>query len=291
MRCPPASRCRIAAGTALSATVLCATPVLAQGPGVDTGLAAGVSVLVQALSAGLATLLVGGGFLFLADGYTARTTDRIHEQPGETFVFGIAIGLLTLLVVVVLAITIVGLVLAIPILLAVSVVGVLGYLAVGRLVSEEPPLVLGVAVGASAFVGGVPVLGGLVGFVLSSMALGAVYLEYRDDGTTEPSGDGRAGTNAGTTPGSGKPAGPVSDASTGRSGRPSKETPGKSADPSLGPQKRGGGESDTGPAGEPDSPDWEDESVSEWGWGLEDERGDDTEEGAGTDGSDSADEQ
>jgi hypothetical protein len=267
--------------------VLSATPVLAQRPGVDTGLAAGVSVLVQALSAGLATLLVGGGFLFLAEEYTTKTTDRIHEQPGETFVFGIGLGLLTLLVVVVLAITVVGLVLAIPILLAVSVVGVLGYLAVGRLVSDEPPVVLSVAVGVSAFVGGVPVLGGLVGFVLGSMALGAVYLEYRDDGTTDPSGERRPGTNAGTTPGNERPDGPAGDASTGRSGRPPEETAGKPADPDTGPQKRGGDESDAGPTGEPDSPDREDESVSEWGWGLDDDG--DTEEGAGTDGSDPAD--
>lgn len=60
-------------------------------------------------------------------------------------------------------------------------VGVRGYLAVGKALKEDLIVALVVAVALAGLVGAIPVLGGIIGFVLSSIGVGATYLQYRDE--------------------------------------------------------------------------------------------------------------
>ncbi|MFC6836768.1 hypothetical protein [Halomarina ordinaria] len=165
---------------------LFAAPAAAQRP-FDTGTTVGVEAAVASLVA----LVVGGGLLAFAPTYTGRTTRRITEDPGETFVYGVGLGVAVVVLVVVLVLTVVGSLLVIPLAVVVAVAGTLGYLAAGRVVTDSRPLVLLVAVFLAVAVAVVPLLGGLLGFVLSSLGMGAAYLDYRDDGAS--TGDGTPG--------------------------------------------------------------------------------------------------
>lgn len=185
MSSPPPLNRRIELSTALGAVALLvglALPAAAQQPP-DRVPTTGGSMLLDAAVAGVVTLLVGGGFVALAPEYTERTTDRALEDPGETFLYGLGILVAAIVVVFLLAITIVGLVLAIPLVIVLAVVGQLGYLAAGRAVADDWGVALLFAVVVSALSNGVPVLGGLVGFVLGSVGTGAWYLDYRDGGS------------------------------------------------------------------------------------------------------------
>lgn len=142
----------------------------------------GVSPAGEVLGAALITLVVGGGLLAFAPEYTERTTQRIHDLPGVTFIYGLGLVVLTIIVVALLAITVVGLLAVIPIIIGLIVVGELGYLAAGRAVTDNWGVALLVAMGCSVIVAGVPILGSLLGLILSSMGLGAAYLGYRDGG-------------------------------------------------------------------------------------------------------------
>lgn len=272
MRRPPIQSSRTVAVAVLLGVVVYTAPALAQqpgpGPGSEIGLL-GVSLLVQAVFGALITLTVGGGWILLAEEYTERTTDRVLEQPGRTFLYGLAIAIATFVLAVLLVITIVGVVVAIPLFVALVVIAELGYLAVGRAVVDDWLAVLGVAVVAAAFAGGVPVLGGLVGFVLSCMAYGSVYLEYRAD----DEGDEQV-----TASGPSVPDGYSVD-------RQRESGTATSQSSSTGDTDTGGSDA----TGEPRETeversnrpaDWNDESVSEWDWGLDDETEDDD---AGTD--------
>jgi len=75
----------------------------------------------------------------------------------------------------------------------------LGYLAAGRAVSDNWGVVLLVAIGASAVVVGLPVLGVVLAFVLSSMGLGTTYLYYREDDQSPSDRSGKDGPNGSTT--------------------------------------------------------------------------------------------
>ncbi len=160
------------------------TPAAAQRP--ETG----VSPLGEVLGAVLTTVVVGGGFILLAAEYTDRTTRHIREKPVETFLYGFGIAIVALIALVVLFVSVIGVILAIPLAIAMLIVSEIGYLAVGRVVTESWGFALLIAVGASAIVGGVPIVGTLLGMVLSSFGFGAAYLEYRDDGRPDR---GRAG--------------------------------------------------------------------------------------------------
>lgn len=186
MRSPPPQNRRIVRPTAIAGAVavgtlsLLALPAAAQQPP-DQVPTTGFSLWLDAVIGGVITLLIGGGFVALAPEYTERTTDRVLETPGETFLYGIGIFVAAIVVIFLLAITIVGFVLVIPLVIALVVVGELGYLAVGRSVADDWGPVLLIAIAISAVASGVPYLGGLVGFVLGCLGMGAWYLEYRDD--------------------------------------------------------------------------------------------------------------
>ena len=187
MPSPPLSRERTVAATAVGAVLLFVLPVAAQptNPTPEPGL----SPVGQAFGGALLTLVVGGGLIALVPEYTERTTDRILETPGETFLYGLVLTVLGLVLAFLLAITVVGVILVVPLVVAAVVLGELGYLAAGRLLTDDWAVVLLGAVVVAAFAGGVPFLGTLVGFVLGSMGIGAWYLEHRDGGSGGDAGD------------------------------------------------------------------------------------------------------
>lgn len=193
MRSPPPQTRRIAHPIAIAGAVtvgalsLLAVPVAAQQPP-DQFPTTGFSLWVDAVVAGVVTLLIGGGFVALTPEYTERTTDRVLETPGETFLYGLGIFVAAVVVMFLLTITIVGILLVVPLVIALVVVGELGYLAAGRSVTDDWGPVLLVAIVVSAFTSGVPIVGGLVGFVLGCMGMGAWFLEYRDDGSDSSGG-------------------------------------------------------------------------------------------------------
>lgn len=182
MRRPPLSRSYAFIAVALGALWFVAAPVSAQQSVPDTGYQ--FPFVVDALIGGIASLVICGGFIVLVPEYTERTTDRIIDDPGETFLYGLGISIALFVVIFLLAITIIGIVLAIPLAFVVAIIGQLGYLAAGRTASNEWYLVLLTAVVVGALSNGIPILGALIGFILSSMGLGAVYLDYKDDSDT-----------------------------------------------------------------------------------------------------------
>lgn len=173
--------------TALAIAVIVPTIALAQyGPGPDyaNDAASTVAPLVSGIGAGLTTLLIGALLVLFAPAYTERVTDRAIDAPGATFLWGFGVSILVVVVAFVFAITIVGLVIAIPLVLVFGLFALVasefGFLAAGRLVSEDWTVVVLVAVLVAVFTGYVPLLGGLVGFVLGSIGIGAAIFEYRD---------------------------------------------------------------------------------------------------------------
>lgn len=185
--CPPSPR-RLRTAALATATTLITVPAVALAQRTSNGFETGTETAtatpwyVQAIITGGLTLVIGGLLVAVAPHSTRRRTDRALEQPGVAFVYGVVslaavIGLSFLL-----AITGIGIVLAIPLLLffvlIALVAGEYGYLAVGRLASDSWPLALGVAVAVAALVGAVPILGGIVGFVISSIGMGTVVREF-----------------------------------------------------------------------------------------------------------------
>ncbi|OAQ52243.1 hypothetical protein HTG_11520 [Natrinema mahii] len=191
---PPSSRLRTAVLAA--GTTLLAVPGLALAQRAPDGFESGTETAaatpwyVQAIGAGLVTLVVGGLLLAVAPDSTRRQTDRALESPGIAFVYGIASLVAVIGASVLLAITVIGLVLAIPLLLVFALValvaGEYGYLAVGRLVSDNRLLALGCAIVVSVAVGAVPVLGSVVGFVISSVGLGTVVMAFLEGRNSRP---------------------------------------------------------------------------------------------------------
>lgn len=137
-----------------------------------------VSLLGSVLGSMLLTLVIGGGLLAITPEYVDRTTGRILDDPGETVLYGVGIGIVLAIGIVVLFLTVFGIVLAIPLFIATIVASELGYLAAGRVVTDEWGPALLVAMVVSAIVVVVPILGAIVGLVLSSAGIGAAYLEY-----------------------------------------------------------------------------------------------------------------
>lgn len=207
MSSPPVRTGTRSLGTLIGVIALFTLPVAAQRPP-DVVPTTGFSMTIDAVIGGVVTLLIGGGLIAIAPGFTERTTGRVLEEPGETFLYGLGIFIAALVVVVLLAITIVGIVLVVPLVIALAVIGELGFLAAGRAVVDDWAAVLLVAIVVSAFTNGVPYLGGLVGFVLACMGLGAWYLDYRDDGAS-------TGASPGIDPVSGEPAGSSHTGETG----------------------------------------------------------------------------
>ena len=139
---------------------------------------------VLAFVAGLAVNLVLGAIVVgVAPDYSEAIVRRIRSEPVESFVFGIATLIATLVVAVLLAITIIGLVVLVPGAFLLAIVGlvanVLATVTVGAVAtgwSEGSSLWTSVAVGAVvvALLTAIPVVSDLTNFVLGTFGMGAI---------------------------------------------------------------------------------------------------------------------
>lgn len=181
---PPSPRATASAAVAAATLLLASTaPVLAQydrdaAPvGTETVID---TMFTDAVASAVLTLVIGGLLIALAPGTTRDLTDRALDDPGIAFVYGLLSFIIVIGSFVLLAITVIGLIVGIPLLIVYVIVAVvageLGYLAVGRLVTEDWILVLSIAVAVSAITGAVPVFGTTIEFVIVSVGVGTVIL-------------------------------------------------------------------------------------------------------------------
>ncbi|AGB17121.1 hypothetical protein Halru_2540 [Halovivax ruber XH-70] len=171
-------------------SLVVATGTVAASPGgPSVGRATGAQGgLGAAIVGGLVTLVVGGFLVWGARSYTSTVTDMARSESGRSFLVGFVafLGILGLIFL--------GLATGILLLVAIPVAFVyallcivgsmIGLLAIGRSLAESWVSALLVAVVVSLFVSGVPFLGGLVGFVVTTVGTGAVINHARDDSNT-----------------------------------------------------------------------------------------------------------
>lgn len=146
-------------------------------------------------------LILAGALLAFATEYAGERLEDVHEDPGGSFLWGLAFGVGIPILLVILAVTVVGLIVALPGAIALFVVGIAGnavtVLWVGSLLTggTGSPRVEHVAVGALAMavLGSIPVVGRFLASVVGLFGLGAVgrdlYLSWRGG---DRGGSGRA---------------------------------------------------------------------------------------------------
>lgn len=154
----------------------------AQSPtaGLDIGFGAGL--VIQFLVSLVAYLLLGGALVAFGPRYADATVSDLRDDPGGAFGWGLVTGIVAPIVLVILALTIIGLVVAIPgfiILLVLSIVGNAVTVAwIGSTLADTGGAVDGYAVGvgalALAIVGAIPLLGGFLTSLLGLFGLGVV---------------------------------------------------------------------------------------------------------------------
>jgi|AntRauMinimDraft_4_1070384.scaffolds.fasta_scaffold00253_30 hypothetical protein len=168
---------------ALSSVLLAVVPATVAGQPGAAAESAQLPPTVQALVGFVSTLLLGGLLLALAPEFVDRGVERIHDEGVACFGWGVFVLVAFVGVSVLLAVTVVGIVLVIPLALGFFVVAVvgnaLGYLALfdGFVESRRVALVAGAVVAGVTNL--IPILGGLVGFVVGSLGVGAVVRDYR----------------------------------------------------------------------------------------------------------------
>jgi hypothetical protein len=144
-----------------------------------------LSPTIRAAITFLTDLVVGGILVAAAPRYTRTSIDKIRNEPGESFIWGLGLGIGGTIAIIILAITIIGLIVAIPAGIVLVILGVVGgavsTVFLGTILGEKVTggtLSLAVALAIGAFTAAVlsviPILGGLVMFVVDSFGLGIV---------------------------------------------------------------------------------------------------------------------
>ncbi|MFC6724113.1 hypothetical protein ACFQE1_06940 [Halobium palmae] len=164
-------------GTASAALTALVGTAVAQQPPAGPQLS-----LVTRLGIGLVVNLVVGAIVVAAvPDYVRSTADRIHDDPGGSFGW----GLLAFIGLIVASVLIVTVIVTIPLLLILGLVGgSIATVAVGQFavdVRRDGDLwkALGVGVVALVLVGLVPIVGGVVNFVVGMLGGGAMVNEFR----------------------------------------------------------------------------------------------------------------
>ncbi|QZY01096.1 hypothetical protein K6T25_11575 [Halobaculum rubrum] len=126
-------------------------------------------------------LLLGGALVAFGPEYAARKLDEFRDDPGETVVWGLIVGIGVPIALGILAITIIGLVIAIPGALVLAGVGIVGSAVMVGVVGSflthgGDPDGTAVLVGALvlALATAIPVLGGLINWLVTLPGVGMV---------------------------------------------------------------------------------------------------------------------
>ena len=182
-------------------------PALATQPAADPG--SGIGFVGTFLVYVVLTLVIGALVLALGPEYTRSIDRRIREEPVESGLYGLATVIGLFVATFVLVITVIGILLWIPLVLAFFVVALVGdtiaAITIGAALhrsvstSGESTLGIGLLLGAVVvgFLVAIPVVGGLVGFVVSTVGVGAMVRSWwlGRDGKRDPlaaHGTGRA---------------------------------------------------------------------------------------------------
>lgn len=173
MACQPSNYSYHAIGTLLFAAILVPTSTVltttarSEPTQVDP-------VVAGVLSAGI-VLVIGGVYAFGPQKYTERATQKIHQRPGTMFVTGLLVWIATTVLLVVVAFIAwpLGFLLALVVGIPLGIVSILGYLAVGRLVTESWHIAVVIAAIVGGITGFVPIAGGILALILGCMGIGA----------------------------------------------------------------------------------------------------------------------
>jgi len=137
-----------------------------------------------ALGGALITLLVGGLLLAVKRSFADSVTSKVRSEPGRSFLVGFVTFLAVIGFLFLGFATRILIIFAYPVFIAfvlLALVGaVLAYLAIGHSLVDGVAGALLVATVVGALIAGIPVLGGLVGFVVGSIGTGAVINHVRD---------------------------------------------------------------------------------------------------------------
>lgn len=176
----------LALGAAGVALVGCTGLAAAGSPRPGAHLGTGIRVGLRFATSLVVALVLGGGLAAVAPGYARATVDAINEDPAGALGWGLVVGIAAPVLLVLLAVTIIGLVVAIPGFIVLFVVGVagnavtvlwLGWTLVGEVGGSAA--VAGAVV--YALLAAVPVLGGLLTTLVGLLGLGEVSRRlYRD---------------------------------------------------------------------------------------------------------------
>lgn len=177
----PSTRSLAAAGSVLAVLAFAGlTAAQSPSPGSEFGLGTGLAVRFGV--AFVVNLVLAGLLVAFGPRYARRSVREIRDDPGSAFVWGLLVGIGVPIVLVLLAITIVGLIVAIPGLIVLAVLGVVGTavtivwvgdsLTGGRDAAGGTAVVVGAATLAVA--AAIPVLGNLIVTVLGCFGLGVV---------------------------------------------------------------------------------------------------------------------
>ncbi|WP_224449713.1 hypothetical protein [Haloprofundus salilacus] len=171
---------RLAGSVTVALAALAGVAAAQQPP--STPSAPQISPLATFAASLIINLLIGGLVIAVAPNYLRRTTARVRNDPVSTFLW----GLLTFVALLVGSILIITMIVTIPAMLILGIVGnvivsvTLGMVVAGGVVDDSLFKALVVGVLIVSLVGLIPILGGLVNFVLGMMGGGAMVNEFRD---------------------------------------------------------------------------------------------------------------
>lgn len=173
-----------------------------------------VSIGIEFVSSAIILAILGAIVLWVAPDFTADGVEYLHEEPVEAFLYGLIAFVVTVVGTLLLAVTVIGLLVVIPGLIVLAILGI-GATTVsvisfgswlraafggGATTEYGTALVVGAIVWAAAEL--VPVVGGLIVFVVSTMGYGYLALWLfngqfgRDYGSFDGSGGDRTGHEA-----------------------------------------------------------------------------------------------
>jgi hypothetical protein len=116
----------LARGSGLLAAVALAGVAAAQSPSAGSELGLGTRLGIRFVVAFVVNLLLGGALVAFGPRFAEETVTELREDPGGAFLWGLAVGVGVPILLVLLAITVIGLVVAIPGAIALAIVGLVG---------------------------------------------------------------------------------------------------------------------------------------------------------------------